>query len=249
MKLKSKLIATIVSICAAIAVMGVGVWAATSSFKVSVTNNVNINFAALNGNAKVTAYRSLDSAIDTNDIATANSSVTIADIEDVYDDDSNSKEFAVSATNFADYVNFLTGTYVTMEKEVTAAAVAYLVEFNNTDTSQNVNITLAGTTFDHGYTGGTGFALNAVAYARVGGTGAWTQVADGTYKAGTAAKIEVLFVVTYANPNLASVTGTEKSWTPSVTFTPGDSGSALNGSTTIDAGILNAGKLVATTAE
>ena len=55
MKLKSKLIATIVSICAAIAVMGVGVWAATSSFTVSVTNNVNIEFTRLTGTVTVNA--------------------------------------------------------------------------------------------------------------------------------------------------------------------------------------------------
>lgn len=43
MKLRSKLIATVVSMCAAIAVMGVGVWASTSdNFTVTVKNDVDI---------------------------------------------------------------------------------------------------------------------------------------------------------------------------------------------------------------
>ena len=55
MKLKSKLIATIVSICAAIAVMGIGVWAATDSFTVTVTNTVNISVSTLSGTITATA--------------------------------------------------------------------------------------------------------------------------------------------------------------------------------------------------
>lgn len=55
MKLKSKLIATIVSICAAIAVMGVGVWAATSNFTVSVTNTVTLGVTNLTGTVDVKA--------------------------------------------------------------------------------------------------------------------------------------------------------------------------------------------------
>lgn len=52
MKLKSKLIATIVSMCAAIAVMGVGVWASTSqNFTVTVKNDVDVKI--LNVNADV----------------------------------------------------------------------------------------------------------------------------------------------------------------------------------------------------
>ncbi len=43
MKLKSKLIATVVSMCAAIAVMGVGVWASTAqNFTVTVNNDVDV---------------------------------------------------------------------------------------------------------------------------------------------------------------------------------------------------------------
>lgn len=52
MKLKSKLIATIVSMCAAIAVMGVGVWASTANmFTVVVNNDVDVKI--LNVNADV----------------------------------------------------------------------------------------------------------------------------------------------------------------------------------------------------
>ncbi len=52
MKLKSKLIATIVSMCAAIAVMGVGVWASTSqNFTVTIKNDIDVKI--LNVNADV----------------------------------------------------------------------------------------------------------------------------------------------------------------------------------------------------
>ena len=60
MKLKSKLIATIVSICAAVAVMGVGVWAAGSSFEVTVTNNVAFSFVGLDGTVKLTTANVAD---------------------------------------------------------------------------------------------------------------------------------------------------------------------------------------------
>lgn len=49
MKLKSKLIATIVSMCAAIAVMGVGVWASTSqNFTVTVNNDIDVKIIGVN---------------------------------------------------------------------------------------------------------------------------------------------------------------------------------------------------------
>lgn len=49
MKLKSKLIATIVSMCAAIAVMGVGVWASTAqSFSLTVNNDVDVKIIGVN---------------------------------------------------------------------------------------------------------------------------------------------------------------------------------------------------------
>ena len=48
MKLKSKLISTIVSMCAAIAVMGVGVWASTSqSFQVTVKNDIEVKILSV----------------------------------------------------------------------------------------------------------------------------------------------------------------------------------------------------------
>ena len=45
MKIKTKLIATIVSMCAALAVMAVGVWAAVTEFTLTINNNVNLSFA------------------------------------------------------------------------------------------------------------------------------------------------------------------------------------------------------------
>ena len=46
MKIKSKLIATIVSMCAALAVMAVGVWAAATNFTLTISNTVNLQFEA-----------------------------------------------------------------------------------------------------------------------------------------------------------------------------------------------------------
>lgn len=54
MKMRSKLIATIVSMCAAVAVMAVGVWAATSSFSVTISNTINI--AAYNTHGAVNVW-------------------------------------------------------------------------------------------------------------------------------------------------------------------------------------------------
>ena len=48
MKLKSKLIATIVSMCAAIAVMGVGVWASSSqTFQITVKNDIDVKIISV----------------------------------------------------------------------------------------------------------------------------------------------------------------------------------------------------------
>ena len=62
MKLKSKLIATIVSICAAIAVMGVGVWAATTKFTVTVSNHVEFAVTNLAGTIHVKGTAKVDTA-------------------------------------------------------------------------------------------------------------------------------------------------------------------------------------------
>lgn len=71
MKLKSKLIATIVSMCAAIAVMGVGVWASTSqNFTVTVKNDVDVKIINVNADvygefALYTQFSGSDGTADT----------------------------------------------------------------------------------------------------------------------------------------------------------------------------------------
>ena len=80
MKLKSKLIATIVSICAAIAVMGVGVWAATSTFTVSVTNNVNISFTNITGTIKLVATAQKTEAADGTSLTNITDDLTVDEL-------------------------------------------------------------------------------------------------------------------------------------------------------------------------
>ena len=75
MKLKSKLIATIVSMCAAIAVMGVGVWASTSqNFTVTVKNDVDVKIINVNADVygEFAVYSQFANALGdgkTNDVA------------------------------------------------------------------------------------------------------------------------------------------------------------------------------------
>lgn len=53
MKIKTKLIATIVSMCAALAVMAVGVWAAATDFTLTVSNTVSMSFLATEAKVSV----------------------------------------------------------------------------------------------------------------------------------------------------------------------------------------------------
>ena len=60
MKLRNKLIATIVSISMILAVIGVGAWASTESFTASITNTVNLEFDNLKGQIAVQAMSGAD---------------------------------------------------------------------------------------------------------------------------------------------------------------------------------------------
>ena len=60
MKLRNKLIATIVSICMVLAVVGIGAWASVESFTASITNTVNLEFDNLKGQIAVQAMSGAD---------------------------------------------------------------------------------------------------------------------------------------------------------------------------------------------
>ena len=64
MKLRNKLIATIVSISMVLAVIGVGAWASTESFTATITNTVNLEFDNIKGQIAVEAMFGADDVSD-----------------------------------------------------------------------------------------------------------------------------------------------------------------------------------------
>lgn len=120
MKLKSKLIATIVSICAAIAVMGVGVWAASTSFTVHVNNTVQLSFVQLDGTVTMAATSGATALqADKSEL-----SIAEAAIYDSTDESKDDAEYTVSN----DITSFLTATYVDASK-CTSAYVEYTFKY------------------------------------------------------------------------------------------------------------------------
>lgn len=256
MKLKSKLIATIVSICAAIAVMGVGVWAATSSFTVTVTNQVNIGFSNLTGSATLQAFSS-HYEDTSNDLESA--AVTVFDHDgtpanQTYElTDESDSTFGSYLTFFGDNTADDVAVSTNVTQQTTAAALAYLVTFTNEDANSIIQVTAnagtAPTPSVNAYDAEdnpNGVKMEASAYIRVGGTGQWTKVENSyVVQPGADKTIEVLFVLEYSNPTLLStvINGT---WQISCAFTAMPTGTAVSAptpATTIDAAILENGAL------
>lgn len=139
MKLKSKLIASIVSICAAIAVMGIGVWAASTSFSVHVENSVNLSFTQLEGTVKVTgtadayAWKNYDEKYTTlGETTLYNSAISATDATDKSGNGIANIVGASDATNGGDEVvtditNFFTGDKDTSIIDLKSCCYAYVM--------------------------------------------------------------------------------------------------------------------------
>lgn len=113
MKLKSKLIATIVSICAAIAVMGVGVWAAAGSFKVSVENTISLSFTQLDGDVSVATTHGGDDLTETAIAELAHATNVIYDASEATEADKEKTIKAADGDVTYAGTNFFTETYLT----------------------------------------------------------------------------------------------------------------------------------------
>lgn len=215
MKLKSKLIATIVSICAAIAVMGIGVWAATDSFTVTVTNTVNISVSNLSGTITATA-----TAVETttkedgtfeadafNNVEIYNSASDNADLAN------NNASIGVSGEHAWNGAGLFDGQ---IDSETTSAVLTYTFVYTPTgDAAGNIEVAITNVTLPTNEGGAT------LAYSyTINGEGGELTAAGVTADPieASAEAITVVVTATYTNTNLVStkITG---SFNFSVSFT------------------------------
>lgn len=260
MKLKSKLIATIVSICAAIAVMGVGVWAATSSFTVTVTNQISLGFDNLGvgENSKITVTAKAGADVTGLDLSTTDNETdtkSIADLNEVvlYGYDADKQSYAVkynaisssetvAGTNLqwlgADFLstyNTEDGTgYITDKTKAAAIDYTFTYTPDSTVTTGTGSISVTVTEITAPPTA-KGAKVEAVYYVSNDGTN-WYPLTSGTAVVAGAynATIRVRAICQYSNENLVSASASG-SWQFSVQFTAGsaDYTSITGTSTTI----------------
>lgn len=223
MKLKSKLIATIVSICAAIAVMGVGVWAATQTFTVNVKNTVSINFANLTGKVTISAVANADKYADggaeitlaENEIFNSATSVNYtADVEDW-------TAASLTAPADKDGSKFLSNTYV--DATTTKAAVAYTIKYTPNEgavaENNSVTVKLAGGATIPTVSGAT---IAVKYYVKAGTDAKWSELTTTGYTANGNEEITVMAICAYTNAAGNSVKTTAADWSFGVVFTAVD---------------------------
>lgn len=230
MKLKSKLIATIVSICAAIAVMGVGVWAATSTFSVSVSNTVNLTFQNLDGMVEVSASATADkyaagaAAINLNSTEIFNNGVT------AYNAVSSSETAAGTNLQFlgADFF-----TNANIDAATKNAAVMY--EFKYTHNANAASGAVAVTVTETAAPAVTGATITVSYYVSTDNTN-WTKATVGQAytTTGHTGDIYVRAIAQYTNANGVSVTTTGTTWNFAVAYEAvATVGTTPSGTTTI----------------
>ena len=245
MKLKSKLIATIVSICAAIAVMGVGVWAATSSFDVTVTNNVGFSFLALDGTVTISG------AAQGNNLSTTAPEALTGTTGNLYagtETEAVSKTVGKNVTDGATYdinwagADFFKDGFIT--GNTTKAALEYTIVFDATEGGAegtnkiNINITQTGNIPEAKLSGDANafevfylIGTSDTNYARV------TELSK-TYCVDATSDIYVKAILVYSNPEAVSISADDAEWEFKVEMTTASgaaSGTELSGGTvTVD---------------
>lgn len=237
MKLKSKLIATIVSICAAIAVMGVGVWAATQSFTVTVTNTISLSFVNLEGSVSVKASTGVDSTVDGGSTPSLTSTTMYDNGTETYNTIS-ADETAGTNLQFAG-ANFLNTTNV--NKDTSYATVLYEFTYTANDTSSSLtSVTVTETAAPIV----TGDVLTIAYYAKAEGQTKWIELTSGNAVTVEAGKdVTILAVASYANPNHKSISTTSDSWVFSVAFAATTTGSQFAEGTVDMTGTITDGQL------
>ena len=210
MKLKSKLIATIVSICAAIAVMGVGVWAATSNFTVSVTNVVNFSVTNLAGTIKVTGAATVNDVAQDENYTNKLADTLLYNSADHGTGDPITTDIAVAGTVKYDGAGLFDnedGTK-TIDNTTTKATLTYTFVYDAPEGTTGAGVTLVTIT-----PGDNLPSLGSVSGATIkcqykAGSGTLTDLANGAEvqlyaPAGT--DITIAISCTYENANLISV--------------------------------------------
>lgn len=232
MKIRTKLIATIVSMCAALAVMAVGVWAATTQFAVNVTNTVN--FAFETGEYVVAAE-----ATATKKVGATDSDITAAYpntelfnkkvIAGAYNEAAESLGTFNTWTTNAKLVD--TGT-ATITEDTTEAKIQYI--FKLTPSAENsyandIVFTLTQNTVPapKGFTNtvaGDGFAAvyevstnGTDYYAITSGTQYTADFAKEDYTAGTQTEVYIRCTLTYKNTNGKAIK-VDTDWSFSLVF-------------------------------
>lgn len=222
MKLKSKLIATIVSICAAIAVMGVGVWAASGSFTVKVSNTVTMAFASLDGTVSVSATSVTKGS--TKDATPA----TMAETE-VYGATAGrtaqSVELSTLGSKSADVLSFFVGgdeKYI--DGNTTAAVLEYTFKYTKSENvaagAAVVGYSIVASDAPSGMLGSK--EAFSVKYYLSAGDG-WVEMqGTQTYYVDAATNVEIKAICAYSNPSTASIK-VDDVWTFDVSMaaTPG----------------------------
>ena len=208
MKLKSKLIATIVSICAAIAVMGVGVWAASSSFSVTVTNTVSLAFVGLDGTVKYSA--------NAEQVGAATEEVTAITTEDkaektIYSGTQASAEIDVDDCKLAGFFDDAKG-YI--KGATTAAALMYTFTYTASDDVAPGTAVVKYSVASTGNAQGTIAGGNAFEYSYYINAGeGWVEMSTAAeYYVDATVDVQIIAVAQYTNENAASIK-VEGNWT------------------------------------
>lgn len=234
MKIRTKLIATIVSMCAALAVMAVGVWAATTQFTVNVTNTVN--FAFETGEYVVEAQ-----ATATKKVGEADSDITAAYpntelfnkkvIAGAYNEATEALGTFNTWTTNAKLVDATAGA-ATITEDTTEAKIQYIFKLTPSTGNSYANdivFTLTQNTVPapKGFTNtvaGDGFAAvyevstnGTDYYAITSGTAYTADFAKEDYTAGTQTEVYIRCTLTYKNTNGKAVK-VDTDWSFSLVF-------------------------------
>ena len=210
MKLKSKLIATIVSICAAIAVMGVGVWAASANFSVTVTNTVSLAFAGIDGKVEVKAEAEQFGATTSGEGA-VNAATPTANLK-IYDSADSTKVNAVNVGNctlagfFDDEKGYING-------DTKAAALMYTFTYTaSTEVAEGAAV-IGYKVTSTGNAQGTIAGKDAFAYSYYinGGSGFVKMETNTEYFVDASKNVTIIAVCQYTNDKAASIK-VEGSW-------------------------------------
>lgn len=219
MKFKSKLIATIVSICTAIAVMGIGVWAAVSTFTTSISNTVSLFFDNLAGEIWVSAETGVDNLKNGGSTPSLPETMLYSQGKTIYNKIAAEEDDLTLEWEGTMFLDSTKNGMKIVDQSTKAAAVAYLFIYQpHADNVGVSNIAVQVTeTSTPVITGGTVQTAYFVSTDNI----TWTEITSGVSMC-PACDNENLFVLAvcqYHNPEQTSVTTVESNWDFDVTFT------------------------------